>query len=205
MGVSVALKVGSSFQYSMVREFSDEAGGALLAHAVDANGHSHVVVGRGWGSSDPGVFYATDAGGTWQLEKVAHGFPNAVAIALDQLGRPHVAFTQQPQDQAGPPVSRRVGYAVRTNGSWSVETINGNDYGDGVAIAVDSAGTPNVLWPNGVGTALLRARRSGGGWTSTRPTLAPGSRSASLLPDRPLERAPRRLRRLVLPAWMGRG
>jgi subtilisin family serine protease len=175
VGIVVALESAGTFAKSFVRTFSDGAGAGNLAHAIDGNGHSHVILGRGMGSSSPGVWYATNASGAWLLQKVAHGFPNAAAIAVDATGRPHIAFTQQPQEQAGAPVTTRVGYAVRTAGSWSVKTVSTASYGDGVAIALDAAGTPSILWPDGPGTRLRHARPAGTGWTTENAYSGPGT------------------------------
>jgi subtilisin family serine protease len=174
LGIYVALESGASFATSMVRALSDEAGGGNLAHALDADGHSHVVLARGWWDAEPGVWYATNASGTWQLQKIAHGWPNAVAIAVDGTGRPHVAYSQMPQEQVGPVVSRRVAYAVRTNGTWAVQTVAGGSYGDGVAIALDAAGSPNVVFAGSGGATLRHARRSGSGWTVQNAYSGPG-------------------------------
>jgi len=175
IGIYVALESGGGFITTMIRSFSDEAGGGNIAHVVDGNGHSHVAVARGWASSSPGVYYATNSTGTWVFTKVAHGWPGAVAIALDATGRPHMAFTQWPQEQAGPFVEARVGYAVRTAGSWTVKTVTKEDFGDGVAIALDSSGTPGILWANGAGTRLRHARPAGTGWTIDNAYSGPGT------------------------------
>ena len=76
------------------------------------------------------------------------------AIVLDQQGRPHVSFIYQ-----GGTSAKAVKYAVKTAGTWSVETVGAYQSTPHSAVAVDPAGTPFVFTSEGL------YQKTPAGWT----------------------------------------
>ncbi|MFB6373529.1 MAG: hypothetical protein ABEN55_10535, partial [Bradymonadaceae bacterium] len=85
---------------------------------IDAELHLHVVWhGRPEGAGESSVFYATNASGEWQRERVVTvNAAKAVSVGRTVDGRPQVVFAGNPRSGA----EWQVGYAVRTEGTWEI-------------------------------------------------------------------------------------
>ena len=170
LGIHYATNVSGSFVTSLARARSMGGGHGSTAYAVDAAGHGHVALASHYGEIDAGVFYGTDASGSWVFNRIPSSWPGSVALALDAEGRPRVAFTQQ-QDIATnsnlPESQQRVAYATNTTGTWQVERVSpAADFSqDGIAIAMDAADQPVIVYPTAPQDGLVRARRQAGAWT----------------------------------------
>ena len=74
------------------------------AFAVDAAGHHHVAVGRI--GTEPGLWYGTDAGGGWSMERVTTTAPDgSVGLVVAPDGTASIAYGES--GAAGRPGSRR--------------------------------------------------------------------------------------------------
>lgn len=155
--------------------------GAYCSYAVDGRGTPHIAYRS---ATERTVWYATRVGGDWVTEKIDRSWGeydacwiDAIAMTLDDDGRPHVAFVNNFYDydrdeDYGP---HFIGYATKSAGSWTTTRIaNCYPYGaySGVAVAVTPQGCPAVLyigndWCN-QGTLVLATRRGDpcGSWTS---------------------------------------
>ncbi|MBA3959290.1 MAG: hypothetical protein H0X60_02680 [Chloroflexi bacterium] len=89
--------------------------------ALDANGALHVAYHEGYLDAPPGVFYATNEGGSWHKERVTTGGDGYArpSIALDGEGNVFIAFAllncPDPSCESG---TSRVNVATNKSGSW---------------------------------------------------------------------------------------
>ena len=138
-----------------------------LASASDAAGHDHVVATMHWGRPDVGLYYGTNATGSWVLTKLAT-WADSANLAVDPDGTPHVVFMEvlDPATNTfltGP--ARRAVYATLAGDTWSLTSLaTGYDVGPArPAIAVGPAG-PMVIFADSSQTVLHFGRLTDGGW-----------------------------------------
>lgn len=124
---------------------------------VDASGKIHIAFADR---------YATNAGGSWQIDELAGA--SAAALALESNGDPHVCY--------GASLLR---HAVKQDGQWITEVVplptGGMSY-IRCSIDVDSAGVVHLAYRyNSVsGGVLGYASRTGTTWTITEGVGTPG-------------------------------
>jgi hypothetical protein len=107
-------------------------GGMVNASAIDGDGHAHLAYGDG------GLFYMTDAGGTWQ--RTAVGTRQQVGVwglQLDRGGHVHIWFESLSDDG----MTLANFWASNASGDWKVVPLPASD----VATAIDSRGFPHVV------------------------------------------------------------
>ena len=183
-GIHYATNATGSFVSTPARASSDIG---ALAFATDPLGHHHVAFAGHYGETSAGLYYGTDASGSWVVGRISSAWPTNVALAVDGNGRAHVAFSQQQDanNQTLPTNQQRVGYATNASGSWVVEKASpGADFAAaGVAIALDAAGSPVIVHANAVQSKLLRIRRVGGAWTTDTMYNGIAIREPSILLD----------------------
>jgi plastocyanin len=151
---------------------SDEEGRAgpdvSTSLALDGQGTHHVA----WSSSQ-GVFYGTDAGGSFgEPERVVEGATIGVGVAVGSDGSPWISFYRLGELQVAHP----------EGDGWSVETVAPAPAADDAVavisgIAVTSDGEPVVAFGRGDATAV--ATRDGEEWT-TEDVPGPGGLGVSL-------------------------
>ncbi|HWY58109.1 MAG TPA: Ig-like domain repeat protein [Terriglobales bacterium] len=139
-------------------------GSSLYAYtislALDPQGIPHIFYQDGQG----GMRHATiDPIAGWVHETVPLAAGLYSSMAIDASGTIHVAD--------GPISPSGIGYATKTNGVWTTDSIIGPSTGmAGLSLAVDSQGTPQVVWADNRSTfnEVVYARRGTGAipWTS---------------------------------------
>ena len=147
---------GSSWSSELVAETT----GGRVDLAVDGN-QVHLAW---WDAPAEKIFWARSTSGGFEIEEVGDatgsGSTISVAIAVDEGGTPHVAFTEQVV--GGDPAY----YAVREAGSWNVTAIgSGVQNGDeAIRIATDGSGgvTIGYIGRNGI----VIAQKSSSAWLS---------------------------------------
>ena len=119
----------------------------------DAAGQPHVAYG---GSQ---LYYATRAGGSWQIEvaDAAVQVGSDAALALDAAGQPHISYYDGQNED--------LRYAYRDVSGWHVETLDSHDaVGQFTSIALDSHGSPHISYRNRISGELRYAYREGAVW-----------------------------------------
>ncbi len=183
-GIHYATNAAGSFVSTLARPFSDAG---ALDSATDSFGRHHVAFAGHYGELSAGLYYGTDASGSWVVGRVSASWPTNVALAVDRQGRAHIAFTEdQDANRMGLPDSRRrVGYATNSSGTWAVTRASpGPDFASqGVAITLDGADSPVIVHANAFESRLLRIRRVGGVWTTDTMYTGASIREPSILLD----------------------
>jgi hypothetical protein len=101
------------------------------------------------------LVYATRAGSSWTLERVAEGDEAGEfsSLAFDVQGRAHVAFSRENGD---------ILYAVRGPEGWAIEKVAGERFPAAAALALDGRGVPHLAFANREGVRY--AVRDGDRW-----------------------------------------
>lgn len=121
--------------------------------AVDSHGHVHIAFANNSQSNDGNtVLYATNASGSWVTE-VIEPLPDVgyfISLALDSNDRAHISYYSYDH--------KSVKYATNAGGTWTTETVIGRydpddglytgDGEHGTSVAVDSSGTPHIVYTN---------------------------------------------------------
>jgi plastocyanin len=163
-------------------EIADAKGQAIQgtnsALALDASGKHHMV----W-SSPKGVFYSTDAGGSFsQPETVTEEAATGASVAVASDGTPWVSYVTAKGAQA----------ATKAGGAWTAEqvgafTVNVSQaVGLSTAIGLGSAASPVVAFGDGKTTSVARqggAGAAGGAWAS-EAVPGPGGLGVSMDVDK---------------------
>jgi plastocyanin len=143
--------------------------------ALDSGDHHYVV----W-STPTGVFYATDASGSFgDPEQVTKDPAVGGAVAVGAGGAPWVSFITTDGLQV----------ATKSGGGWKAESVASfsNIQTPGLATAIGIASDGRVLVAFGDGTKTMLTRGSGtggaGGWT-TEPVPGPGGLGVSMALDK---------------------
>lgn len=125
---------------------------------LDAADRPHISYARG--VIDNTLHYATHDGVNWQLEMVDPG-PFSVgthnAIAVDGLGRPHIAYWRDDGED--------LHYAVRVDGSWQTEIVHADDVEGFVDIVIDGLNRPHISYVVGFFYEIRHARKDGANWS----------------------------------------
>lgn len=127
----------------------DEAG---TAHIASINADPSYAVNA--------VEYATNAGGTWRIDKVAEPLTLGAhnALALDSTDTPYVFFDNA---QAG-----ELWWGVKTNMGWMTEHLaDAPTLYLKVSAAVDTQDRPYVAYANAATDELVVGIRQGGAWS----------------------------------------
>ena len=103
----------------------------------------------------------------WTIERVSDDeMPRdaRTRVAFAVSGAPHICYVSD---------FETVRYATKSNGQWSVETIESSDaQGWGPAVAIDNLGRPVVSYVDNVNDRLVYAVKSGGVWLKETALLA---------------------------------
>ncbi|MBK8870941.1 MAG: T9SS type A sorting domain-containing protein [Elusimicrobia bacterium] len=105
------------------------------------------------------LVYAHRVGNVWNNETIAPAVagPNTVmAIEMDERDQLHVVYSETNRP--------RTRYAVRTQGVWSVETVEEGSYPAFVSLSFDRQGAPHLAITDGDEGVLRYARKSASGW-----------------------------------------
>lgn len=110
-------------------------GGAALA--LDAADRPHIAY-----YTQDNHHYAVWDGAQWQVETIdtLDGYQlYPMSMALDGAGRPHVTYFDN--------ANKDLRYAVKVNGSWQVQTVEGTgNVGAYPSLALDAAGHPRIAY-----------------------------------------------------------
>lgn len=98
--------------------------------ALDGAGHAHLAY---YGRKPPGnsssmaLIYASWDGIQWQGEEIDSGNitrdENAIALALDQSGSPHIVYLREQTTQAASDPERVIVYAHKVAGQWNEQVV----------------------------------------------------------------------------------
>ena len=131
-----------------------------ISIAIDPQGNPHIFYQDG----QSGMRHATiDPLVGWVHETVPLAAGLYSSMAIDKSGTVHVAD--------GPISPSGIGYGTKSNGVWTTDSIFGPSTGmAGLSLAVDSQGTPQVVWADNRSTfnEVVYARRGTGAipWSS---------------------------------------
>ena len=136
--------------------------------AVDSTGTPHTVsIDPSQFGSDSGVEYATLSGGAWRVEEVGSGavpYEFGTDIAMDSQDKPHLVWFDDS--------SKDLKYAVRTDGSWTISTVDSDgDVGRFPSLAIDGGDLPSISYFERTGNSagfIKLARRDGTSWDTQR-------------------------------------
>ena len=141
------------------------------AFGVDAAGVRHVAVGRT--GEEPGVWYGTDAGGHWTLERLTDQAPDgAVGLAVAPDGTASIAYAESLAADGTPLADPAVRVTTGKPGAWTTTRI-ADDTGDASpAIARDAAGHLHLAFGANAGglDRLDYATNASGSWVVTPAT-----------------------------------
>lgn len=122
--------------------------------ALDANGNPAIAYGTSngytWPSGVGALRLATWTGSAWNVTTVDRAPVAAVALALDDLGHPHVAYSVVSFFGPLPDTVSDTRYAV-WNGSWSVETLSRDTDGGPVSLRLTQGGQAVIAFPTFTG------------------------------------------------------
>ncbi len=122
------------------------------ALAVDAQGNAHIAWRADFGA---GIFYATNASGSWVRERVEDIDGSAPVLALDTVGRPHLLYAYG---------RWYAHHAVKQNGTWTINGV-GASVGDAIDLKVDAAGNVHALLDRSQNPKIAYAKLPAGGRT----------------------------------------
>ena len=89
------------------------------AFAVDARGHHHVAVGRI--GTEPGLWYGTDAGGAWSMERVTTTpADGSVGLVVAPDGDGVIAYGEAIESEENQVAERSAWLATGTPGDWTL-------------------------------------------------------------------------------------
>jgi hypothetical protein len=120
--------------------------------AVDAQGNAHIAWRAEFSS---GIFYATNASGSWVSERVEDIDGNAPVLAIDLSGRPHLLYAY---------VRWYAHHAVKQNGTWAINGV-GASVGNAIDMKVDAAGNLHALLDRSQNPKIVHATLPAGGGT----------------------------------------
>ena len=109
------------------------------AIVLDADGHAHIVWRRT--TSDEGIYYATDASGTWQTTRLTRtSAEGAPSLALDADGHVWVAVVRG-SSSASP------GLYLLSNrtGTWVTSRVDGSFDDLDPRLSIDATGRPTIV------------------------------------------------------------
>ena len=137
---------------------------------MDAVGAAHVVYSESFAADNtplpnPGVYYATNAGGTWSRTRIGNpgdGGP----IVVDAAGDAHVAYLGY-DDGPGGTANFGVQYATNASGIWVNRRILTGNFRD-PSIALDAAGKVHIAAALATNETarIYYASNASGQWTS---------------------------------------
>jgi len=133
--------------------------GEFVALAFDIEDIPHIV---SHDISQNALKYAYRNNDQWIIETIPEGDGYGdVSLALDQSGRPHVAYKQNTGSS-----SAQLRYAYRQGGSWITEVVDANGYnGRWNSLVIDNFGTPHIAYFSGFPVYDLRyAVKINGEW-----------------------------------------
>jgi hypothetical protein len=126
---------------------------------VDAQGNAHIAWRSDFGI---GVFYATNASGSWVSERVEDIESSSPVLALDPLGRPHLLYAYG---------RWYAHHAVKQSGTWTINGV-GASVGGAIDLKVDAAGNLHALLDRSQNPKIVYAtRRAGSGTWRYTPIL----------------------------------
>jgi hypothetical protein len=162
----VSAAAGAAWPTSPTRLWSGDFGHPDAA--VDAAGKLHVAF-QDYGSS-PGIYYATNASGTWVKIRLSRsGADFLPSIALDQAGKVYVAFDRGSQ-AANPGL-----YVVSNrSGSWATYQVTAVDTGD-PSLVVGPDGKLDLAYADGTAGIRILSETTG---LAARISMTPTLRNA---------------------------
>ncbi len=133
---------------------------------VDGAGHHRIAFARSGGASDQGIWYATDATGSWVVSRVTTDPAEGPSMAEDPAGHLHIVYVSNG-------FSPGTYHVTDATGSWVSERIAAGHLHDRPEIAISATGELHVavasLAPETRG--IYEYRKSGtSAWVASRVT-----------------------------------
>lgn len=156
-----AYKSGGEWVYETVDSEGDV--GTEKGIAVDSDGAVHMSYKD---TTNGDTKYAVKTGDSWEIS-VLEDVPDThhtvfVDLELDSGDRPHVVYHTESNEGEDVQEMSPVKYAVLENGGWEIEKIAPN--GQFTQLALDSSGSPHVLYVVEPEEATIHAYKSGSEW-----------------------------------------
>ena len=95
----------------------------MTAPAIAVDGDDHQGVASQRAGRDPGIFFATDATGSWSEERVTTGSDWSPSLAYDGAGHAHIAYGHYG-------TASGVAYATNASGDWVTCLLYTSDAAD---------------------------------------------------------------------------
>ena len=143
------------------------------ALAMDTDGH----LGIAWERDDaaPGVFFASDATGSWVTERVSTGADGLPDLVFDGAGKAHVVYVRE---GAG------LYYATNVTGTWVTTLLRSDTTPWSPSMAIDKLGKLHVAYSSeGFAPGIWYFTNSSGAWVTTRLTTSTWDSEPSLVLD----------------------
>ena len=127
--------------------------------------------------SDPGLFFATNAGGSWSSTRVSSGDHWGPDVILDGSGDLHVAYASTGDDTG-------IHYLTNAGGSWTGTRVSTEAEVDRPSITLDASGNVHIVYAvHGADPGLYHLSNESGGWLRTRLIAAAQEWSPDLAID----------------------
>ncbi len=143
------------------------------ALAMDTGGH----LGIAWERDDaaPGIFFASDATGSWVTERASAGADGLPDLVFDGAGKAHVVFVRE---GAG------LYYATNVTGTWVTTLLRSDATPWSPSIAIDKLGKLHVAYSSeGFAPGIWYFTNASGAWVTTRLTTSTWDSEPSLVLD----------------------
>jgi hypothetical protein len=145
------------------------------AVAAEADDDLDVIYARL--GSDPGLFFATNSGGSWSSTRVSSGDHWAPDVVIDGAGHLHVAYASSGSDTG-------IHYLTNAGGGWSDTRVSTEAEVDRPSIALDGSGHAQIVYAvHGADPGLYHVSDETGGWVRTRLMATPQQWSPDLAID----------------------
>ncbi len=151
--LALLLSSASAARAAFLVETAEPTGGPPSL-TLDSQDKPHVAYSDAGASAG----YSRRSGGNWIKETASTRDAGSIALDLDALDAPRIAFTEVQTEN--------LYYAAKSGGIWTVEQVDVAIARD-VSIAIDAQGNPHIsyAWLLANGQAeLRRARKNGGSW-----------------------------------------
>ena len=139
--------------------------------ALDGEGNAHIAY-----HDTVGVLkYASRNGDSWIVELVdtTKNTGSFVSLALDAQDKPHIAYAYMAEiSVSDKPGSYALRYASKSDGTWTIETVDKSGDVGQVSLALDGEGHPHIAYHDTNYSELNYAVKRGTNWAIETPDLA---------------------------------
>jgi hypothetical protein len=136
----------------------------MTVPAIAIDGADHQGVASQRAGRDPGIFFATDATGSWAEERVTSGPDWSPSLGFDGAGHAHIAYGHYG-------TASGVAYATNASGVWVTSTVHADADVEVVDLALDAADKAHIVYASyGTAPGIYYLTNATGTWVRTRLT-----------------------------------